>query len=87
MLQKIQLPQITRHELELDFRTHADQLLLETEVFSDGPVTSSIAIVGEGPGETELRHPQRLPFVGGAGHLLWNSHSILRDQSNKRLHY
>ena len=73
MLQKIQLPQITRHELELDFRTHADQLLLDTEVFSDGPVTSSIAIVGEGPGETELRHPQRLPFVGGAGHLLWSA--------------
>jgi uracil-DNA glycosylase family 4 len=59
--------------LEEDFRTQADQLLLETEVFSDGPVTSSIAIIGEGPGETELRHPQRLPFVGGAGHLLWDS--------------
>ena len=43
------------------------------EVFSDGPVTSSLAIVGEGPGEVELRHPQRLPFVGGAGHLLWES--------------
>ena len=73
MLQKIEMPQITRPDLELDFRTHANQLLLDTEVFSDGPVTSSVAIVGEGPGETELRHPQRLPFVGGAGHLLWSS--------------
>jgi uracil-DNA glycosylase family 4 len=72
-LRKIEIPQITRQELEADFRTHADQLLLDTEVFSDGPVTSSVAIVGEGPGETELRHPQRLPFVGGAGHLLWDS--------------
>ena len=42
-------------------------------MFSDGPVTSSVVIIGEGPGETELRHPQRLPFVGGAGHLLWDS--------------
>jgi uracil-DNA glycosylase family 4 len=59
--------------LKLDFETLAAQLGLDTEVFSDGPITSSIAIVGEGPGETELRHPQRLPFVGGAGHLLWDS--------------
>jgi uracil-DNA glycosylase family 4 len=64
---------ISRVTLEEGFRAHADQLMLETEVFSDGPVTSSIVIVGEGPGETELRHPQRLPFVGGAGHLLWDS--------------
>jgi uracil-DNA glycosylase family 4 len=71
--QKFEMPRIeTRAELEEDFRTHADQLLLDTEVFSDGPITSAIAIVGEGPGETELRHPQRLPFVGGAGHLLWD---------------
>jgi uracil-DNA glycosylase family 4 len=72
-LQKLDNPQLTREELEADFRAHADQLLLDTEVFSDGPVTSSLAIVGEGPGETELRHPRRLPFVGGAGHLLWES--------------
>lgn len=72
-LRKFELPRASdRKELEADFRTHADQLGLETEVFSDGPITSSIAIVGEGPGETELRHPQRLPFVGGAGHLLWD---------------
>ena len=69
---QLPLPE-TRAELEADFRAHAAQLLLDTEVFSDGPITSSIAIVGEGPGETELRHPQRLPFVGGAGHLLWDS--------------
>ncbi len=72
MLQKIANPQMTREELKADFKTLADELLLDTEVFSDGPITSSVAIVGEGPGETELRHPQRLPFVGGAGHLLWD---------------
>jgi uracil-DNA glycosylase family 4 len=63
---------IDRAALEDQFRGHAEQLLLETEVFSDGPVTSETAIVGEGPGETEVRHPKRLPFVGGAGNLLWN---------------
>lgn len=46
---------------------------LRTEVFSDGPVNATLAIVGEGPGETEVRHPQRLPFVGGAGRILWDS--------------
>ena len=64
---------MTRESLSEDFRSIAAQLNLDVEVFSDGPVTSSIAIVGEGPGEVELRHPQRLPFVGGAGHLLWES--------------
>jgi DNA polymerase I - 3''-5'' exonuclease and polymerase domains len=62
-----------RTTLKLDFQDLAAQLMLETEVFSDGPTTCNVAIVGEGPGETELRHPQRLPFVGGAGNLLWDS--------------
>lgn len=73
MLEKIEFPALTRAELKADFVSLADELNLATEVFSDGPVTSHIAIVGEGPGETELRHPQRLPFVGGAGSLLWDS--------------
>src|SRR5262245_33659656 len=64
---------MNRQQLSDDFRALASQLLLETEVFSDGPTSASIAIIGEGPGETELRHPQRLPFVGGAGNLLWDS--------------
>jgi len=73
MLNKIDIPTLTRAELHADFVSQALELNLDTEVFSDGPVTSEIAIVGEGPGETELRHPQRLPFVGGAGQLLWDS--------------
>src|SRR6476620_217730 len=64
---------MNRETLKLDFQDLAAQLMLETEVFSDGPTTCNVAIVGEGPGETELRHPQRLPFVGGAGNLLWDS--------------
>lgn len=73
MLTKIEFPPLDRTNLKADFISQASELNLATEVFSDGPVTSTIAIVGEGPGETELRHPQRLPFVGGAGHLLWDS--------------
>src|SRR4249920_4162984 len=70
---KIEFPPLDRAELSNEFRAQAAQLLLDTEVFSDGPLSASIAIVGEGPGETEIRHPQRLPFVGGAGHLLWDA--------------
>lgn len=62
---------ITRKELESQFRAHADDMQLDTEVFSDGPTSASIAIVGEGPGETEMR--QGVPFVGGSGKLLWDS--------------
>ena len=70
---KIEFPPLDRAELNNEFRAMAANLQLDTEVLSDGPLSSSIAIVGEGPGETEIRHPQRLPFVGGAGHLLWDS--------------
>lgn len=61
---------LTRETLEEQFRAHAHNLNLETEVFSDGPVNSRVVFIGEGPGETEMR--QRLPFVGGSGALLWS---------------
>lgn len=61
---------ITRAILEDQFRAHCAQSLLDLDVFSDGPVNATVAIVGEGPGETEVR--KGLPFVGGSGNLLWN---------------
>lgn len=64
---------LTRDRLTDDFTGQAEMLGLNMEVFSDGPLNAEIAIVGEGPGEVELRHPQRLPFVGGAGKILWES--------------
>lgn len=68
---KLVIPAVTRESLRDDFEAQAQMLGLETEVFSDGPINAQIAIVGEGPGETELRHSKRLPFVGGAGKILW----------------
>lgn len=44
---------------------------LEVDVVSEGPITSEIAIIGEGPGESEVR--QGRPWIGGAGALLWDS--------------
>lgn len=61
---------LTREELLDQFNAQADMQGLDVQVFSDGPMNARIAIVGEGPGETEIR--QGKPFVGGAGTLLWN---------------
>ncbi|MCI0557491.1 MAG: DNA polymerase [Nitrososphaera sp.] len=59
----------SRKELEELFRLEADAMDLTVDVFSDGPVNAEIALVGEGPGENEMR--QHLPFVGGSGRFLW----------------
>jgi uracil-DNA glycosylase family 4 len=64
-------PEYDRDALQVEFEQHAFQQGLEVEVFSDGPINSRIAIVGEGPGESEVR--QGLPWVGNAGKLLWDS--------------
>lgn len=73
MLMKAKNPELSRQLLLEDFDAQAQMLGLETEVFSDGPINAEIAIVGEGPGEVELRHPKKLPFVGGAGTILWDA--------------
>ncbi len=61
----------SHQELRDEFITLAQELFLHVDVFSSGPLTARIAIVGEGPGETEVRHGT--PFIGGAGKLLWES--------------
>lgn len=60
-----------RSTLHEEFSNHAEHHSLSVDVFSDGPLNATVAIVGEGPGETEIR--QGLPFVGGSGSLMWNS--------------
>jgi len=62
---------LNRDQLEYQFRAHAEEMLLDVDALSDGPVNASVVFVGEGPGETEKR--LKKPFVGGAGSLLWNS--------------
>ena len=60
-----------REEFDKQFRLQADQMYLDVDVLSEGPLNAHIAIVGEGPGEQEVRHGR--PFIGGAGSFLWNS--------------
>lgn len=62
---------LARDDLRHEFSLLCEQSELNLEVFSDGPTNASIAIIGEGPGESEVR--QGLPFVGGSGKLLWDA--------------
>lgn len=59
----------SRTKLKELYLVEANNLDLEIDVFSDGPVSAEIAIVGEGPGESEVR--QSLPFVGGSGKFMF----------------
>jgi uracil-DNA glycosylase family 4 len=52
-----------------EFQLRASNAGLSVVVPSFGPYESDTAIVGEGAGETEVR--MRIPFVGGAGAVLW----------------
>lgn len=60
-----------REVFKRDFTQHAEQHGLAVDVFSSGPLNSRIVIIGEGPGETEIRKGE--PFVGGSGALMWDS--------------
>jgi uracil-DNA glycosylase family 4 len=63
---------LTRELLDDTFTAHAYEQNLSVDVLSSGPLNASIAFVGEGPGEAEVRHrPKPKPFVGGSGKLLW----------------
>ena len=60
-----------RTEFEDHYRAHASDLGLVVQVFSEGPMNASIAIVGEGPGESEVAKGR--PFIGGSGRLLFEA--------------
>ena len=72
MLAKIPNPEPTStSELEDHFRAHASDLNLAVQVFSEGPINASVAIVGEGPGQSEVERGR--PFIGGSGRLLFDT--------------
>jgi len=72
MLQKITLPQPNSiSELEDQFRAHASDFGLVTQVYSEGPINATLAVVGEGPGESEVKKGR--PFIGGSGRLLFEN--------------
>jgi uracil-DNA glycosylase len=58
-------------DLEDQFRAHASDFNLVTQVFAEGPINASLAIVGEGPGESEVAKGR--PFIGGSGRLLFDT--------------
>lgn len=62
---------MSKHVFDEQFRTHAEDLRLRVDVLGDGPMHAEVAIVGEGPGETEVRMGR--PFVGGSGKLMWDT--------------
>jgi len=64
----IKKPIASRAELRRFFDLEARELGLETQIFSDGPLSSEVAVIGEGPGESEIRHG--IPFAGGSGSTL-----------------
>lgn len=62
---------ITRAQFNEQFFAQAEHAGLTPMVISDGPINADIAIIGEGPGESEVR--SGIPFSGGSGNLLWNT--------------
>lgn len=60
-----------RSAFEEQFRAQAEFVGLAPMVISDGPLNADVAIIGEGPGESEVR--SGVPFSGGSGALLWNT--------------
>src|SRR5215471_11064248 len=67
--------------LEEHFRAHASDFGLVVQVFSEGPANAAVAIVGEGPGESEVAKGR--PFIGGSGKLLFSTlKTIGLDRTN-----
>ena len=64
----IRKPIASRAELRRLYDLEATELGLTTQVFSDGPINAEVAVIGEGPGESEIRHG--IPFAGGSGKAL-----------------
>lgn len=57
-------------KMHSQYQDLAAELYLNIDVLGSGPLTSRVAIVGEGPGESEVRNGQ--VWSGGAGNVLWN---------------
>jgi len=55
--------------LTAEFTALAEATGLQVQVVSSGPLDASVAFVGEGLGDVEVR--KKAPFVGKSGQLLW----------------
>jgi len=62
---------ITEGELIREFRARAKACMLIVDCLGAGNVDAEIAIIGEAPGEQE--NNQKMPLVGGAYRVLWDT--------------
>lgn len=60
-----------RTKLMQDFVLQAEQYGLECSVLFDGPMSAKVAVISDYPGESEVKDPNKRPFVGKSGKLLW----------------
>ena len=65
------MSQKSKTKFQEELENYARRLGLHYDVGPDGPVNAEVLVIGEGGGESEAK--RGIPFVGGAGHLLWNS--------------
>ena len=57
-------------EMKVEFARRARQSGLDVECMMDGSFNSSIAIIAEAPGDSEVS--KKLPLIGGSGTMLWS---------------
>lgn len=62
---------LTIAELLREYRLRAESLDMQVDVSAAGPINATVAIIGEAPGEREKA--TGMPFMGGAGQLLWDA--------------
>lgn len=60
-----------RTKMMQDFVLQAEQYGLDCDVLFDGPMHAKVAVVSDYPGEAEAKDPQKRPFVGKSGKLMW----------------
>lgn len=60
-----------RERIEREFRVFASDLYLHVDVLGEGPTNAEVLIIGEGPGQQEVKTGS--PFTGGAGRMLWDT--------------
>lgn len=73
--------QLTTEQLKALIKDRVSSSGLELDCSSDGSILSTIAVIAEAPGHSEVA--ARRPLVGGAGTLLWNKlrkEGITKDQ-------
>jgi uracil-DNA glycosylase len=62
---------VAQQQLREQFRSHAEEMGLAVDVMGEGSINASTLVIGEGPGENEVRKGR--PFIAGSGNLLFDA--------------